>query len=67
MNYYTIRWVNQDGVADSEHIACEDFDDAIKRVKMKAALCNGTPKDIEDFGPITIMETAEQKYIGTSL
>ena len=57
MNYYTIRWMDKDGLADSERIACEDFDDAVKRVKMKALLCDGTPKDVEDFGEITILET----------
>ena len=53
--------MDKDGLAESERIACEDFDDAVKRCKMKAALCEGTPKDVEDFGPITILEREENE------
>ena len=59
MNYYTIRWMDKNGVSDSERIAAETFGDAVKRVRMKAALCEGTPTDVECFGFITILEGEE--------
>lgn len=59
MNCYTIRWMDKDGLADSERVVAECFDDAVSRCKTKAALCEGAPKDVEDFGPITILETKE--------
>ena len=61
MDKYTIRWSDKKGYNQSEQIACECFDDAARRCKMKAALCEGTPLDVEWFGPIVILETAEQE------
>ena len=59
MNQYTIRWTDKEGMTSSERIAAECFDDAVKRVKMKAALCEGTPREIEFFGAIVILETED--------
>ena len=62
MKSYVIRWKSINGYQQSERIACEDFEDAVSRLRMKASLCDGTPIDAECFGDITVLESAEVEY-----
>ncbi len=61
MKSYIIRWTNGVECQMSERIACEDFEDAVSRCRMKAILDNGKPYDVECFGDITVLETAEME------
>ena len=61
MKSYIIRWIYSAGIQKSERIACEDFEDAVSRCRMKAILNNGKPYDVECFGDITVLETAEME------